>query len=191
MFSLEEQFQKLKEPEDEKDSESQENSMPQITIESDPQEEPPIHFSWEKEYFSGFDWLNHDTERHIVAEYLEDYIHHLEMKVDNETLSRGLYFISLENNKMFLYDSEEKSDDEIMGNCKEVYEYVQINRPIKIVFYIPNIQDDEIDENVKLFMHEFGIENTRGGSYTDIVIPDETKRRLYQEFATYPSKHDV
>jgi hypothetical protein len=30
----------------------------------------------------------------------------------------------------------------------------------------------DVDKYVKMFMHMFGIEKTRGGSYTDIVLKD-------------------
>jgi len=86
---------------------------------------------------------------------------------------------------MFLYNCPEKPEKEVLEECEALYEYAQINRPIKIVFFIPNIQYKEIDENVKLFMHQFGIENTRGGSYTDVELLDEIKMSLMEEFANY------
>jgi len=182
--TIEEQLQHLKEPEETAESRDVEFTE-RIETESN-----PIQFDWEKEYFNGFDWLNQETEKYIITENLANYINHLHVEADIHSEPLCLYFISLENNKMFLYDCEEKSDDEVMAECQEMYEYVQINKPIKIVFFLPNIQKKEIDDNVKLFMHEFGIENTRGGSYSSVDLPDETKRELYTEFSTYTSKHN-
>lgn len=151
----------------------------------------PIKFDWETGYFKRFDWLNEDTEKYIVSENLSKYVDHLDLDLMDDTPSLSpvkpnfLYFVSLDNDKMFLYNCPEKPEKEVLEECEALYEYVQINRPIKIVFFIPNIQYKEIDENVKLFMHQFGIENTRGGSYTDVELLDEIKMSLMEEFANY------
>lgn len=149
----------------------------------------PVRFDWETSFFSGFDWLDENMEKYIVSENLIKYIDHLDVETDLEP-PLHLYFVSLENNKMFLYQCEESPEYKVLEDCAAVCEYTKINPPIKVVFSIPNIRIEEVDENVKLFMHEFGIENTRGGSYTDVEIPDSVSKDLHIEFSTYPSKHN-
>jgi hypothetical protein len=147
--------------------------------------ENPVKFDWEANYFKKFDWLDENTERYIIAENLANYIDHLDLQLDDNSDNKPLflYFVSLENCKMFLYHCEEKTYEEVLVECGNKYEYTQINRPIKVVFVLPNIKYSEIDENVKLFMHQFGIDNTRGGSYTEVELSNETKQTLCEEFA--------
>jgi len=143
----------------------------------------PVKFDWEENYFKKFDWLDENTERYIIAEHLANYIDHLDIQLNQDGEEPlFLYFISLQNCKMFLYHCHEKAYEEVLAECESKYEYVQINRPLKVVFVLPNIQQYEIDENVKLFMHQFGIDNTRGGSYTTVDLSDETKEMLCKEF---------
>jgi hypothetical protein len=149
----------------------------------------PVCFDWETSFFSGFDWMDENMEKYIISENLIKYIDHLDIETDL-ALPLHLYFVSLENNKMFLYHCEESPEYKVVEECAALCEYTKINPPIKVVFSIPNIRIEEVDENVKLFMHEFGIENTRGGSYTDVEILDSIARDLHIEFATYPSKHN-
>jgi len=95
-----------------------------------------------------------------------------------------LYYISLENNKMFLYTDYLKPDEEIMQDCQLLYAYAKINRPQKIVFMTQNIDLYEIDSIVKQFMHTFGIDTVRGGSYTDNVLHEDVIYHIQKEYNT-------
>jgi hypothetical protein len=39
----------------------------------------------------------------------------------------------------------------------------------------------DVDKYVKIFMHMFGIDDTRGGSYTDIELPVYLKESILYE----------
>ena len=95
-----------------------------------------------------------------------------------------LYYISLENNKMFLYADYLKPDEEIMRDCQLLYAYAKINRPLKIVFMTQNIDLYEIDSIVKHFMNAFGIDTVRGGSYTDNVLHEDVIYHIQKECNT-------
>jgi|Laugresbdmm110sn_2_1035109.scaffolds.fasta_scaffold00918_3 2-iminoacetate synthase ThiH len=95
-----------------------------------------------------------------------------------------LYFIGLEDNKMFLYTSYEKPDDEIMEDCSKLYEYARIYKPRNIVFRIPEVDLFDIDKFVKMFMQMFGVDDTRGGSYVDVILPDFQQKALDIELFT-------
>jgi hypothetical protein len=96
----------------------------------------------------------------------------------------SLYFIGLEDNKMFLYPSFTKSKDQIMEDCAKLYEYARVYKPRNVVFTIHDVDLFEIDSIVKLFMRMFGVENTRGGSYVDIDLPEYQKLALDRELFT-------
>jgi hypothetical protein len=95
-----------------------------------------------------------------------------------------LYFIGLEDNKMFLYTSYEKPDDEIMEDCSKLYEYARIYKPRNIVFRIPEVDLFDIDKFVKMFMQMFGVDDTRGGSYVDVILPEFQQKALDIELFT-------
>jgi hypothetical protein len=91
---------------------------------------------------------------------------------DLESAPLYMYYVSLENNKMLLHVDFKKEVDVVLANCAKLYEYARANPPIKVV-YTTEVKDlYDVDKDVKLFMNMFGIENTRGGSYTDVELPD-------------------
>ena len=99
------------------------------------------------------------------------------IKVDDEVVYEYndkifMYFLSLENDKMFLYADFKYDEDTIMYYCEEKYEYVKLNKPKKIVFTLEIFDLYDVDKYVKMFMHMFGINETRGGSYTDVKLPE-------------------
>lgn len=79
----------------------------------------------------------------------------------------SLYFVSLENDKVFIFSSMEHEESEVLKQCAE-FEFAKINTPKNILFTIPDFLPEEIDENVELFMKEFGVDSVRGGSYLDV-----------------------
>jgi hypothetical protein len=95
-----------------------------------------------------------------------------------------LYFIGLEDNKMFLYPSYEKHNNQIMEDCSKLYEYARIYKPRNIVFKIQDVDLFDIDKIVKMFMQMFGIDETRGGSYVDMELPEFQRLALDQELFT-------
>jgi len=95
-----------------------------------------------------------------------------------------LYFIGLEGNKMFLYTSYEKPDDQIMKDCAILYEYARVYTPRSIVFRIRGVDFFDVDKFVKMFMQMFGVDDTRGGSYVDVELPEFQKQALEIELFT-------
>lgn len=94
----------------------------------------------------------------------------------------SIYFISLENDCMFLHLSLKKPADQILKECEDTYEYAKVNRPVKIVYEMKPYDIYEVDTLVKKFMHMFGQDKTRGGSYTSIELNDHQVNTLKSEF---------
>ena len=91
---------------------------------------------------------------------------------DLESAPLYMYYVSLENDKMLLHVDFKQDVDVVLTNCTKLYEFARINAPRKVV-YTTEVKDlYDVDKDVKLFMNVFGIENTRGGSYTDVELPD-------------------
>ena len=100
---------------------------------------------------------------------------------DLESAPLYMYYVSLENDKMLLHVDFKKEVDVVLADCAKLYEFARINTPIKVV-YTSEVKDlYDVDKDIKLFMNMFGIENTRGGSYTDVELPDFLMKTILHE----------
>ena len=86
----------------------------------------------------------------------------------------------LENEKYFLYLEVEDTNATIK-ECRILYEFVQKHDPIKIMGIIPVTSIFHVDALVKEYMVRYGIDNVRGGSYVDPILPDNIMETLTQE----------
>lgn len=171
----------------------------------DDDEEPgnPIEFDWQSEYFNQFSWLEGShvphfemgnqrspTSMHNVflpmlqASMGVNMLHEPNMGLNIHENKLYMYFISLEQEKMFLYvDFKDESHESIMKKAAEKYEFIQTFKPRKIVFTMEVKDLYDIDKTVKLFMHMFGVDNTRGGSYTSIILDEHVTDFIEKEKA--------
>ena len=165
---------------------------------------------WEENYFKQFDWLSDtsnilDEPNDIVVDmqsipqeerlnmFLDcckliesqnlmimnntDY----EETKDLESAPLYMYYVSLENDKLLLHVDFKQDNDIVLSDCEKLYEFARINAPLRVV-YTTEVKDlYDVDKDVKLFMNMFGIENTRGGSYTDVELPDFLMNTLLHE----------
>lgn len=156
-----------------------------------------ISQSWETDYFKRFEWLE-NRER-----LMENELNEITLKMRNSlfSLCNGgvamnnepnlkenpeenklyMYYISLDQNKMFLYTDFKDSDESIIEKVQENYPFVQLYQPRKIVFTMEITDFYDVDKYVKQFMHMFGIDNTRGGSYCDIILDEESLKCIERE----------
>lgn len=104
--------------------------------------------------------------------------------LDPSTRTLYLYFVALEEDKMLLHASFKRSYEEVLVDCEILYEYAKIYKPKRVVYVSENIDLYDVDKNVKIFMNMFGIDDTRGGSYTDVVLSEHVKQVLEAEFKT-------
>jgi len=94
----------------------------------------------------------------------------------------SLYFVSLENDKVFIFPSLQQEEGAVLKECTE-FEFAKVNAPVCIIFSVTDFLPEEIDENVKLFMKEFGMDTVRGGSYLDVVLSPDVLQSLDKELA--------
>jgi len=92
-----------------------------------------------------------------------------------------LYLLSLKNEKWLLHLSHSSSRSIV--ESKLIYDFAKINDPIEIKeeYDIESIL--EVDFHVKRNMLKYGIENVRGGTYEDTVLPDYLVKTLYKELS--------
>ena len=100
---------------------------------------------------------------------------------DLESAPLYMYYVSLENDKMLLHVDFKQDVDVVLANCRKLYEFAIINAPRKVV-YTTEVKDlYDVDKDVKLFMNMFGIDNTRGGSYADVELPEFLMNTILHE----------
>jgi hypothetical protein len=95
-----------------------------------------------------------------------------------------LYAIELENRKVFLHVSPPIYEKYLFQECKIMFEFVKKNNPIRILNEIELEDVLKINYYVKYFMRHYGINNVRGGSYTEEVLPDYLLKLLKSEIET-------
>ena len=158
-------------------------------------------FSWENDFFKKFEWLSDSLEEGPTSEdntyndrydlfmdcckVLEDEMIQIqnepELKQDHEYNKLYMYYISLDDDKLFLHTDFKMDYETVMNVCERDYEYVQKYKPRKIIFTMEINDLYDVDKYVKTFMHMFGIDETRGGSYINLEIPDFLKEAIIYE----------
>ena len=95
-----------------------------------------------------------------------------------------LYAIELENRKVFLQVSMPIDEIFLFQECEVMFDFVKKNLPVKIIHTID--LDDVLKVNywVKYFMRYYGINNVRGGNYTDEILSPELIQFLKLEIDT-------
>ena len=95
-----------------------------------------------------------------------------------------LYAIELENRKVFLNVSSPLYEDFLLQECHAIFDFVKKNKPIKIIHTIDIDDVLKINYWVKYFMRFYGIDNVRGGNYTDEILSPELIQFLKLEIDT-------
>ena len=101
-----------------------------------------------------------------------------------------LYAIELENKKVFLQVSTPIREQLLFQQCRVMVKFVHNNPPIKIIHTID--LDDVLKVNywVKYFMRYYGIDNVRGGNYTDEILSPESMQFLRKEIGETFDKYE-
>lgn len=145
-------------------------------------------YNWEDEFFKKFEWLE-SPDKNMNDEALSakyqlfmdacamlqgnfDMVKEKDPGNDPYYNKLYMYYISLEDEHLFLHTDFKKDYNKVIEECLAKYDYVKLHKPQKVVFVMEIHDFYDVDKYVKMFMHMFGIEKTRGGSYTDIVLKD-------------------
>jgi len=101
-------------------------------------------------------------------------------------MERTIYTLLLENNKYYIG----KTNRLIGSRINEHFynygsEWTKMYRPIQVLEIIENATEYDEDKYTKIYMKKYGIENVRGGSYTQIKLHDFQLKALQNEFRTY------
>ena len=92
-----------------------------------------------------------------------------------------IYILQLQQNKYYVgktTNPDIRLESHFLGNGSV---WTKKYRPVKIVKIIKNCDDYDEDKYTKIYMDKYGIENVRGGSYSEIVLSESTKLHLKKE----------
>lgn len=98
-----------------------------------------------------------------------------------------VYILKCENSKYYVGKTnnvEKRLEDHKNG---DVY-WTKINKIIKVEEVVSNVDDFDEDKYVKIYMKKYGIENVRGGSYSQCKIPKNKLSVLKMELNTSDDK---
>jgi len=96
-----------------------------------------------------------------------------------------VYVLLCENNLYYVGKTERQLDSRIEEHFSlNGNEWTRRNKPIKVVKQIPNADEFDEDKYTKMYMKMYGIDNVRGGTYTQMNLPDYSIVALENELCT-------
>ena len=96
-----------------------------------------------------------------------------------------IYVLLCEKNRYYIG----KTDRPLQYRIEEHFnkngsEWTKKYRPIKVVEQIPNADEFDEDKYTKKYMKKYGVDNVRGGTYTQLILPDYSIRALDNELCS-------
>jgi len=95
-----------------------------------------------------------------------------------------IFVLELENDKWFLHVSHKDNYNHIELECQTLYSFVRKNPPLKKHEVLQTFNKFEINTLTKKYMEYYGIDNVRGGIYSDEIFPDYLIKSLELELST-------
>jgi len=93
----------------------------------------------------------------------------------------NVYVLKLAKGKYYVGKSKCVIDRLIQHKNGEAAFWTRKHPVIDVIAVYTNCDDFDEDKYVKLYMREFGIDNVRGGTYSQILMPDEHYDLLERE----------
>ena len=96
-------------------------------------------------------------------------------------MTTNVYALKLANGKYYIGKSdnlEQRIGNHFTGSGSA---WTREHAPVKVVEVRENVSRFEEDKMTKEYMEKYGIDNVRGGAYTQVDLPDESKESLRRE----------
>ena len=96
-------------------------------------------------------------------------------------MTTNVYVLKLANGKYYVGKSdniEERIASHFSGRGAA---WTRENHPVKVMEVRENVSRFEEDKMTKEYMEKYGIDNVRGGAYTQIDLPEESRESLQRE----------
>ena len=96
-----------------------------------------------------------------------------------------IYILKCEQNRYYIGKTERSLDSRIKEHfLNNGSEWTRKYKPIKLIDTIQNADDFDEDKYTKIYMKKYGINNVRGGSYTQINLPEYSIISLEKELCS-------
>lgn len=96
-----------------------------------------------------------------------------------------IYILECNNNKFYVGKTSRPIHDRIVEHFNKYgSEWTKKYKPLGIKEIIENADNSDEDKYVKIYMNLYGISNVRGGSYSQIILPDYKLQALTDELNT-------
>jgi predicted GIY-YIG superfamily endonuclease len=96
-------------------------------------------------------------------------------------MTTNVYALKLKNGKYYVGKSdniEQRLQDHFSGSGSA---WTREHKPLKVMEVRKNVSRFEEDKMTKEYMEKYGIDNVRGGAYTQIELPEESVECLQRE----------
>ena len=97
-----------------------------------------------------------------------------------------IFILKLENESYFLGKTPNPNFklENLHILYKRLPDFIVINKPIKIIEFIPDCTEQEVDKYTLKYMKKYGIRNVRGGTYDSHYLSEENRNRIKHLIAT-------
>lgn len=97
----------------------------------------------------------------------------------------SIYILKCEDNRYYVGKTDRPLQIRILEHFRQQgSEWTKMYKPIQVVDTRDNCDGYDEDKYTKTYMMKYGIDNVRGGSYTQIELPDYKIKSLQDEFCT-------
>jgi predicted GIY-YIG superfamily endonuclease len=96
-----------------------------------------------------------------------------------------LYVLKCKSNKYYIGKTNNNVSERIESHfAKQGSAWTKMYPPEHVIEVINNVDAFDEDKYTKIYMHKYGIDNVRGGSYSQITLEDYKIKALNDEFST-------
>jgi predicted GIY-YIG superfamily endonuclease len=96
-----------------------------------------------------------------------------------------IYVLLCEGKRYYIGKTNRAVDTRVLEHSRNNgSEWTRLYKPIKVVEIIENADDFDEDKYTKMYMIEYGIDKVRGGSYTQVHLPDHSLLALHNELCS-------
>lgn len=96
-------------------------------------------------------------------------------------MTTNIYILKLQNDKWYIGKSDNPEKRFLQHKNGSGSAWTSKHKSLELFKVIENVSPFDEDKFTKEYMSLYGIDNVRGGSYTQIILPEEQKKLIQRE----------